>query len=624
MSYRIEGKDIVISGFEEGIADSPYLGIADMRNMNIIANPSEASVNFKTQAMILPPTVSATAFTADATTDRITVGSTSGYYKGMAIVFNTIGTTVGITAGVVYYVGDISGNTFKVFANAYYAAAIIDPIDITVSGSGTLSSYTMGKPMHSCVDQGQAFGSSTSGIPTMSSYIVDINNHVWILLSYTGTGTLPFTAGTVIFLGNISSTATSGENSICVWNNYLFLFRNNATDIWNMNLQTAPSVAWTYGWAGFSPSTTSLYTRCLVGQDDAIYICNGDAVASILEVAGAVFNPATPATYTANPVALRLPLGEQATCLAELGTSLLVGGVKTFVYPWDRVSTSYNYPIVVPERYISLIVATQSNAFIFAGVRGRIYITNGANINSYKKLPDYVSGNIQPFYTTGGAGSVNNNTTPLGDATYWRNSLCFSYIGYSAESLSTLTTMVGVWGIDVDTNALRMLLKMSYDTYAGTIPVIVPDLQSAYSGGEGLFCGWIDGSGNVGIDNTIRTPYTNYESVIQTELLPLGTYLDPFTPSQIEWKTSAPLVSGESIRLSYRTNLSDAFTLITDATHTTGESSVVGSVSDVIQANFQKAQWVQLQIESKSTASSPSYARLTELRIRDWPSGKNA
>ena len=31
MSYTIENKDIVLSGWEEGILDNPYQGIYDMR-----------------------------------------------------------------------------------------------------------------------------------------------------------------------------------------------------------------------------------------------------------------------------------------------------------------------------------------------------------------------------------------------------------------------------------------------------------------------------------------------------------------------------------------------------------------------------------------------------------------
>ena len=40
--------DIVISGFENGIGDSPYSGLTDMRNINTVSIPGEADVNFST------------------------------------------------------------------------------------------------------------------------------------------------------------------------------------------------------------------------------------------------------------------------------------------------------------------------------------------------------------------------------------------------------------------------------------------------------------------------------------------------------------------------------------------------------------------------------------------------
>lgn len=637
MAYRLEGKDIVISGFEEGIADNPYQGIADMRNINLTSVPGEAPVNFKTQAMILPPAVVAAAYTSTAATDLMTwTPGAVTLISATAIQLNTNSST-GISTGVVYYVGNISGSTFQLFTNPTDAALNSSPVNITSNGSGTFSTFQLAKPTHKCTDQGQVLAARTNGIPCANSYIVDSRNQVWILISYTGISGAPFTAGQVMYMGNISTTIAQGDNSICVWNNYLFLFYYNKTDICDLSLSTAPASMWTYNWAGFSPSETPGSLRCLVAQDDAIYICNGDQVSSILEVAGEVFIPSDPTTYTVNVTALQLPVGEEATCLAELGTTLLVGGTGTSIYPWDRVSTSYNYPITVPERYISLIIGTNSNAYIFAGNRGRIYISNGANIDIFKKIPDYISGQVQPFLLTGGISNVNatpaSGQTPMGDAFYWRNELYFTFIARSEAGNALLTTVVGVWAINLESEALRCVMKMSYDTYAGTIPVLLPDLQSFRPGGEGMFCGWVDASNVVGVDNSIRTPYVNFEARIETDMIPVGTYLDPFTGSQIEWKTSVPLGGGgtaETIRLSYRTNLSDSFTLI--GTTTATGTSVVGSttgtttgsyaVSDYYAVNFQKVQWVQFLVESSSNATTPTLNRLTEIRIRDYPSGK--
>jgi len=62
MSYRLEKNsagttDIVIDGWELGIAASPHKGIANLRNVNIRSVPGEVAVNFKTSALTKPPTV---------------------------------------------------------------------------------------------------------------------------------------------------------------------------------------------------------------------------------------------------------------------------------------------------------------------------------------------------------------------------------------------------------------------------------------------------------------------------------------------------------------------------------------------------------------------------------------
>jgi len=72
MAYKLEGKDIVINGWEQGIAETPYNGIADMRNIDIISFPGEAMVNYSEVAVTVPPVMNAIAFTAQNTGDTIT------------------------------------------------------------------------------------------------------------------------------------------------------------------------------------------------------------------------------------------------------------------------------------------------------------------------------------------------------------------------------------------------------------------------------------------------------------------------------------------------------------------------------------------------------------------------
>jgi hypothetical protein len=80
----------------------------------------------------------------------------------------------------------------------------------------------------------------------------------------------------------------------------------------------------------------------------------------------------------------------------------------------------------------------------------------------------------------------------------------------------------------------------------------------------------------------------------------------------VEYKLSAPMVSGESVSIYYRLNFHDAFTLIWTDTATASHLPFSGNSP----VNFDNSQWVQLRIVLKSVASNPSYVRLTELRIK--------
>ncbi len=98
--------------------------------------------------------------------------------------------------------------------------------------------------------------------------------------------------------------------------------------------------------------------------------------------------------------------------------------------------------------------------------------------------------------------------------------------------------------------------------------------------------------------------------------------MQPNTNGRVEFKLTVPIVSGESVKLQYRQAFSSNFTdlssstLFTYATSTTGGGTGWNGYSGAYQdVSFEQSQWVQLRAVLTSTASSPSYCRLTELRI---------
>lgn len=609
----------MINGFEEGIAQDPYEGIADMRNTEIITVPKEAATGSILTAVTKPPVMNAVAFTAQNTGDTITLASVTGLYPGAAIVLNT-NSAGGITTGVVYYVQNIVGLTFQISL----APASTSAIAITSDGSGTLTTYQyggQGSPVSYWVDRTGALAG------TNATFVVDAGMRLW---AYLNAAQVAIPANTLIYMGNIGTTTFTSVSGIAVWHGYFLLFTFQGIDIADTGdvwVSTGPAIAWDYDWEIVSTLSTNSRISVIVSQEDGnVYWTSRDGLGSIIETPGDNFNPTDGTSYTISDESLLLPESDEATCVAELGTILLIGGRNNFVYVWNKIDPGFSSMLNMPDIFISLIVATTANAYIFAGNRGRIYITNGSGINLYKKFPDYLTGAYSPFLR-------------WQDASFGRNQLYFSLTG-TTTSGTVLNTLAGIWAIDLDTDSLRLANKVNNTGYQGTVRMVA-ERPSSNSGtpvldlvGNGLQAGWFDGS-TTGIDAAQNgTPYTNYETYIELDMIPVGTYLDRFTPAQIEWKTSVPLGANgtnERIRISYRENLSDAFVEVgnTSATGTAVTGTTTGlttgyAASDYYQVGFQNVQWVQLKVELASNSTTPTYNRLTEVRIRDWPSGKDS
>src|ERR1035437_10271629 len=100
MAYHIEkpSGDIVINSWEQGIAESPYLGIADMKNVQLVSVPKEVSVNFSTVSNV-DANVSGTVTSANAGADTVLL-STNAVAQLQAIVFAGGSLPAGIVAGI--------------------------------------------------------------------------------------------------------------------------------------------------------------------------------------------------------------------------------------------------------------------------------------------------------------------------------------------------------------------------------------------------------------------------------------------------------------------------------------------------------------------------------------------
>lgn len=539
--------------------------------------------------------------TITATGGSITTSGGNTIHTFTAGTTNFVVTAVNPQPENVYYVGNISGNTFKLYNDIGLTSVANFLTDLT----GTYDVPSFGIPVWSSYYQ---YYASTTSPAFPFTFILDNPGNCWYLRETAVTaagGTIA--ANSLQYTGNTGHAAsgTNADFGIVVWRNYLFVIVGRTMDyisIPNLIAAAGPNGAWVYAWKT-DLTYTNYQHQSLAATDDAIYICNANSIASLLQNAGQAFDPTNTATYTWNISALLLPSYDEAMSIAQLGTTLLIGGILNYIYPWDRVSTSFNYPLVCADKGMYRIVSTNSNAYVFAGTRGRIYICNAVQIQLYQEVPDAFSGDPEPYYN-------------WQDAIYLRNKLYFTFTGTTNAGVA-LTNVGGIWALGIDSGqtqvdvptagSLYNINQFSYGTYGGGCPVILQSML-ANPPGYGIGGAWTNSS-VTGVDVSSSVPYTNFQTVIQTDIMPIGTYYTSATNRQIEYKLSRPLVAGESVRISWRGNLTSAFTPVWTSTTT-------GQVSDAKQVNFQKQQWAQLQIELSSTASTPSYVRLREVRIR--------
>lgn len=337
----------------------------------------------------------------------------------------------------------------------------------------------------------------------------------------------------------------------------------------------------------------------LVGENNFLYWVGGqNHISSLNENVGSVFDPSDTATYTMTWSALDLPEAEYAQSLQMAGTTMMIGTDSKKVYPWDTISPSFDTPVLLPEPATVDFVATNQLLYAFAGNKGRIYLTNTSSAELYRELPSAVTGVERPHFF-------------FWDANVGNNELYLAFQAYENDDPDTpLTATAGVWAINSDTNALRMV--QGTVTANGWVRMALP-LADGYAqellrpAGQGLLVGYSVGS-NYYLDYSTSVPYTTYAAYCETEIIPVGTFVFKKTFEHIEYKLAVPLVSGEGLKIYQRSNLNTTYTEIAEFTE-------VGAISGKSDVNWENVEWVQLKIEMKSTASTPSYVRLREVRI---------
>lgn len=438
------------------------------------------------------------------------------------------------------------------------------------------------------------FSYGSPGVPTgspSSFAILDDTGQVFESTTYNGT---------FVFLSSSNSGSGSTNNDgIAYWLGYLFKTRGVNIDYWNGST-----------WTNFTGSSMANFTAGVkhymyVGSDNVLYITNGNYLAALTAPTPESFDPTNTATYSWSGQKLRLPVTDQALSLAEVGggnspnSTLLIGGTQNAIYPWDKTASSFGQPIYVADSYIKLMISVNQNAFIFPGNqsgRGRIYITNGSQADLYHKIPDYLFGEQDPYFV-------------WGDAIFHRNNLLFSFFPTNNSGAGTIQNFGYVWALKLDNSKqFRAISALPTSaTFVANATCLI-SLSNASSKGFGYIVAWTNAGVAPGIGYSGTTAGIGTSS-FTTDLVPIGTFLQKQTFSQIEFKLRSPLQSGESL------NITPIVDTVFGSALTFNPTVTTGSISGYAAVNFQNAQWLQFLV-TQTGNSATSGVRLKEVRIR--------
>ncbi len=591
-------EEIVIDGWENGVAPSPYKGIGNLKNVNITSVQGEAFCNFDRQAVQGP---SFSNQTVNAFLSNYLTSAPTGLRAGVWILVanSTItgfDTTHGFNGGPYYFVTNVdTSGDFQV--SATYDGTPITTLGTT--GTASISCTPIKNPLISSATE--HISGTTPTFANYRSYMMDDTGIVYVY---------PYVANLISYWAAIEppgGSTTSTNGSIVTYFGYLIRIGDIGGT--TLTVQSKPTNSLGTAWSSFitpTKNTTNVPHAAIVGTfDDTIWWCSGSYVSELYQIEGQTFNPATSTTFVYDGTAISLPGSETAQCLAELGSQLVIGAASTSLYFYDRASTNATgaYTILpLVEGNVQVALTAGNVVYFFAGNKGHIYVTSGAIAQPILSLPDYIAGTpIEPYFI-------------WKTAVFIRGRIFFSFVD-SNNNAGAVWSFVPIQGMFIEEDvgsALRLENISSARTYNGYAGVILPypGIDGQEAQGPQYWTGWTDSANSTyGIDESATTPYADGSSVIETDIVPTGTFINKTTFSRVEYKLSSPLAANESVTIKYRLNLTDSFTSCgTQITET-------GNVSAYYNVDFQLTQWVQLQITLTSTATSPSYCRLREVRI---------
>lgn len=222
-----------------------------------------------------------------------------------------------------------------------------------------------------------------------------------------------------------------------------------------------------------------------------------------------------------------------------------------------------------------------------------------------------------------GIGGVAVGIVPTPPVTVYTLSPATGYYNLTGESTSITTyesyLLGGIFSLIVSPSMLGESasgLVMEAQNSYGLTPVaeasqlgVLIDNEPSSMGQDSYYSAWSNGASLGGIDYNDTRVWNNFEPMIETDMIPTGTNLEAVTFGQIEYKLDRALSAGDQIRLSFRTSLSDSYTVIGTSNSTTA------TLSEKFISDIRNSQWVQFKVEFAGAIANTSFVPLREIRL---------
>lgn len=536
-----------------GIQPSYTQAFAENRNVDVFSVPGVAICSFETEDRFGSTYYGDYTFTVDTATDYLNIPS-HGLVTGLSCEVSTTGTLPSpLTASTTYWIHVIDAN------NIILSSGPIDPTDedknqinITTSGSGT---HTLsidefaGNVTKIIADPGGGVGAN------YELYAITDNDDLWAEYSEA-------------VWAKITGFNISDILGAEIWKDYLFLFGSTAIDVLSLSALQGGTQTWTNSWQSLPITDSNHYS--IVGEDDVLYISSQRFITSVTE--DTTFDPTSGATYTYTAQALDLPSGYQIQALENLGRFLMIGAESpnfTKVFPWDRVSVSFNFPIRIPDEGIYDMINVNNVLYVVAGNNLNFYATDGTNAELFYRLPKWMFDQNSPDVFA---------NTPVNRALAFLDGRI--YITLNATDVDQSIT--GLWSLDV-TNK-NFVYEFTAPTERNSVSV---DFNCIIAFNDTLVYGYSDSSESnryrIGaLSTNRRNASSTLPSIIRSGMIATGSDYQKRTFEQFGVRLAYSLTTGQDVTLRYRTSLNESFTEL--LTMSTGES--VREVSKAVTTDY--------------------------------------